>query len=475
MANINGDLKETIVLGESSQGHELRGNLLRVTRYLAVFEIYNPNLVLAVSEVISGFKIVMNDTTIYSGSAVLSSVLQTASMLVCEAKLDETAFTLRSFEPGAAPAEARAGFDQFFLQWQNLYRVEPEFKVAVADMQTFLTDLRLWLEQLELEIRAAPSGDRHEVEKKAVQEIGRSVVPAFDVMHERLERISSQIQEDLRPVHQNFAKRLLHPLLLCSPFGYRTFNKPLGYAGDYEMVNMIARDPFEGSSAFAKVVNFWFLSQWPARAHRNRITYLKETLTKEAMRAARDNRPMRVLNLGCGPAWEIQEFLATEKLSDLAQFTLLDFNVETIEHVTRALEGIRQQHGRSTRIQVQKKSVQQLLKEAAKPMVSNPNGKFDFIYCAGLFDYLPDRTCKMLMNIFYDWVAPGGLVVATNVADTQPFRHMLEFVLDWHLIYRNTRRAAALVPDRAPRDEQHIFSDPTAVNLFIEARKPTNG
>ena len=65
---------------------------------------------------------------------------------------------------------------------------------------------------------------------------------------------------------------------------------------------------------------------------------------------------------------------------------------------------------------------------------------YDFIYCAGLFDYLPDRTCKQLMNIFYEWLAPGGLLAATNVDACKPFRHMLEFVLDWHLIYRDQER-----------------------------------
>ncbi len=44
---------------------------------------------------------------------------------------------------------------------------------------------------------------------------------------------------DLVPVHQAFGKRHLHPLILGSPFVYRTLQKPLGYAGDYEMVNMM--------------------------------------------------------------------------------------------------------------------------------------------------------------------------------------------------------------------------------------------
>ena len=147
------------------------------------------------------------------------------------------------------------------------------------------------------------------LEHQAAQEVGQSMVPAFNTMHERLETLSENIEEELRPVHQNFSKRQLHSLVLASPFAYRTYNKPLGFAGDYETVNMIVRDPYEGGSLFAKVLNFWFLSQWPARAHRNRIKYLRDKLTEETLTGARQNRQIRVLNLGCRPAREVQEFL----------------------------------------------------------------------------------------------------------------------------------------------------------------------
>ena len=93
----------------------------------------------------------------------------------------------------------------------------------------------------------------------------------------------------------------------------------------------------------------------------------------------------------------------------------------------------------------------------------------------GLFDYLPDRTCVQLMNVLYDWLAPGGLLAATNVEDCKPFRHMLEFVLDWHLIYRGVKKSAALLPQRAEAENARIFKDPTEVNVFIEVRKPEHG
>ena len=57
-------VKESYVTGKTSQGVELRANKMRMTRYLAVFEIFNPTLVLRTSEVINDFKIIVRDRTI---------------------------------------------------------------------------------------------------------------------------------------------------------------------------------------------------------------------------------------------------------------------------------------------------------------------------------------------------------------------------------------------------------------------------
>ena len=471
MQNDIAEIKDTLARFQTNQGVEVQATLLRLTRFVAVFEVYSQQVVLRTSEVLSEFHVLFQERAVYAGRAVVSSLVNTGTVAVCEVKLDETGFLVASLPP-AKSTSLREGFGQFLKEWQKLYKVLPEFKVVVADMQTFLTDVRFWLEQVELEIRAAPAGNRLGMEQEALNELGDAIVPAFDALHERLEHLSESIEGELRPVHQNFAKRMLHPIVMCSPFAYRTYHKPLGYAGDYEMVNMILRDPFEGGSLFAKATNLWFLRQWPARAHRNRISYLVNTLKQEALRSIRQGRRLRVFNLGCGPAVEVQRFLAEDRHSEDSQFTLLDFNEETILHATRQLEEAKRTHNRGTPIQIQRKSVQHVLKEASKPSVDTPDKKLDLVYCAGLFDYLSDRTCKQLMNVFYEWLAPGGILVVTNVDNCKPFRHMLEFVLDWHLIYRGNSQALALAPDRAPAQGVSVKRDETGVNLFIEVRKP---
>jgi extracellular factor (EF) 3-hydroxypalmitic acid methyl ester biosynthesis protein len=300
------------------------------------------------------------------------------------------------------------------------------------------------------------------------------VLSAIDSLGDRFEEIASRLDPDLRPVHIHFARRNLHSLLLCSPFGYRTFHKPLGYAGDYEMVNMIVGQPYEGPSLFAKVVNAWFLNQLPAQGHRNRIKYLKAKLLEELAVKASQGRQTRILNLGCGPASEIQQLLAESELSEMAQFTLLDFNEETIQYTSRILQDTCKRYRRNPSVQVLKKSAQQLIKEASKPGGSPAEGKYDLVYCAGLFDYLPDRVCKQLMGVFYHWLAPGGLLLITAVDGTRPFRNKLEFILDWNLLYRTGQQLSILRPDPAPPENCLVQSDWTAVNLFLEIRKPSN-
>ena len=467
--------KDSFILARNSQGLEVRAGVLRLTRYLVVFEVYNPYSILQLSEVLSEFKIVMNDRIMYSGRAVISNVVNTGIMLVCEATLDDSWLDVDVFSSVTTPNRLREEFGQFLTEWHKIERILPNFKAAVADLQTMLMDLRRWLEQVELGIRSEPNADRSALERTVIAELEDPILPTVSSWFSKFDDISEKVDEELRPVHRAFAKRLLHPLVLCSPFVYRTYHKPLGYAGDYEMVNMILRDPYEGASLFAKIVNVCFLKNPPAEAHRNRIKYLTNKLSEETRRVQRAGRRAKIFNLGCGPAKEVQDFMRLHDVSDFADYTLLDFNDETIEHSSGLLHVSRNSHRRKTGLNFFKKSVHQILKETARPGPEMMPGTYDLVYCAGLFDYMSDRICKRLMNIFYDLLAPGGLLIATNVDASKPFRHSMELILEWHLICRNHTQFAALNPEKAGPGQFTVTHEQTGVNVFIEVRKPENG
>jgi extracellular factor (EF) 3-hydroxypalmitic acid methyl ester biosynthesis protein len=304
------------------------------------------------------------------------------------------------------------------------------------------------------------------------EEIADVVIPPVNAFFEKFEAIAEQLAVNTRAMHGSYMKRHLHPLVLCSPFAWRTYEKPLGYAGDYEMVNMIARDGYEGESLFAKVINRWFLKQPPAVGHRNRLAYLTQKVVNETLRVSLSGRRTKIFNLACGPACEIQEFLARHELSATVDFMLLDFNEATLNYVRTVLEAAKRSYNRAAQFQFIKKSVHQLLKESGKISASSESQKYDFVYCAGLFDYLSDQVCHRLLNSMYDCLSPGGLLVATNVEPSNPLRHGMEHLLDWHLNYRRAGDFIKLAPSRAARDSVRVIADDTGVNLFMEVRKP---
>lgn len=473
--SVSPDLEnESLILCRNSQGTQVRATLLRMTRYLVTFEVYNPYSILQLSEVLSDFQIIVSTRVAYQGRAIISNMVNTGLVLVCEASLDEESWAdVEILSPSAQVERLSEDFDRLIKDWGKLRGISPEMKIIVADMETLLTDVQRWTEQLEVAVQYATPPDQARNELQIIERINTLVAPVIADLFGRFETISSEIALEMSAAHRAYCRRQLHPLVMCAPFVHRTYDKPLGYAGDYEMVNMILRNPAEGASIFAKVINTFFLATPPAEAHRNRIDYLVKMLTKETRRRSDAGRSARIFNLGCGPAREVQRFLAGEEVCDHADFALLDFNEETLERTSRLVQEQKEKHNCSTPIRMIQRSVHQILREGPRiGDLESSSSTYDIVYCAGLFDYLSDRVCQRLLEIFYDMTAPGGLVVATNVDESNPVQGIMEFVMEWHLIYRNAEQLAALAPTAAAADQVNVHKDASGVNIFLEIRKP---
>jgi extracellular factor (EF) 3-hydroxypalmitic acid methyl ester biosynthesis protein len=466
-----GDGLETKVSFKTEAGANLVGVPVQVNRQAVVFELYGTKNTTLPSELVKDFKISLYGGEVYSGRAVILNLIDAGSKIICEARLNEADWADLQLEPVLRQdVQLKSRFDFFLNAWQKNYKISGEFKEVVADMQSFLHDLRLWTQHLEVAVQGQPKSKQPDSERQLLQQLQTLVFPKFASLFERFEKLIQTNEKDLASSYSNYARRLLHPLVLGSPFMRRTFEKPLGYAGDYQMVAMMTRDPFEGDSFYAKLLNAFFINTPPVVAHRNRIDVLVHRLQHEATRVA-SSRRLKVFNLGCGPALEIQRFLLNSALGESADFTLLDFNTETVDHATRIFQQLKQKHKYQSTFKLIKKSVAQLLKDSSQ----FGRGTYDFVYCAGLFDYLPDTVCARLMEVFYDLVAPGGLVLVTNVHVNNPSRGWMEYMVDWNLVYRDAVQMAAIIPNDAPRESTHISIESIGVNIFAEVRKPENG
>lgn len=465
---------------QTADGVKLHGTLSRITRHLAVFELYSPAATPRFSEVLGEFTLVMQSRSVYSGRAVVSKVLDAGTKIICEAMLEEAHWKdIDLLLLTQDHRQIEKEFKNFLQGWQGLYRVQPEFKVVVADLQTFFDHLRLWLDKLELQIRNFAQPLRRELEGEFIESLAKPVCETIDTFVVRFESIVGRLDEEMHPAYRSYFRRELHPFILASPFAQRAFNKPLGYAGDYKMIEMMMDSPYRGETLFSKVVNFWLLGQLLVRAHLNRITRLEVKIIEETLRVRGKEQQAKILNIGCGPAFEVTHFLETQHIYKNAYFALVDFNEETLNDLRQKLAGISRRLDEPASFSFIKKSVTQIIKDRGESLKRLAGAGYDYIYCAGLFDYLSDNVCKQLMNIFYQLLASEGLLMVTNAADdcqsSKPFRYSMDYMLDWNLLYRSRRELANLAPDDADPSAVNVIIEDTGTNMFLEVRKQRNG
>ena len=452
---------DPMVSFRNSQGELVRATILNLQRKSLVMEVYNPYSIVQISEVLHDLTIRLRSRNAYAGKAVVISIMNTGLTAIVSVTLIEEWRELSTVVvvPGSVGEEARA----FVQQWEERFLIRRDYQIIVNEIRAFLSDVSHWVEQVDLS-ESMPKVDgrlREDVFFELAEPLMKKTRDYFDVLNSE----AALVEAELSSAHRAFAQAALHPLILRAPFVYRTYTKPLGYAGDYQMVNQIMDDPRQGPSTYFQIVNVAFLATAVAKAHRNRIDILVSFLTRMADKARERGRPFRILNVGCGPAIEVQRFIANYVNPEWLHFELLDFSEEALAWSSERLNNLNETLGNRAVFHFQRDSVHQLIKRRL-PIDSEEGREFDAVYCAGLFDYLSDKVCAKLMQHFASRIVHGGSMLVTNVHLNNPEKSTMEHVLEWYLIYRDQTKMSSLLPSGLR--EQTLSVDETGVNVFAE-------
>ncbi len=455
---------DSIVAFTNTAGLKGRGTLVHISRTVAVFEVYNPYSLIQLSEVLQEISVMRGERVIYRGRGVVTSLVATGLMVIASVTLIDAWNALGHLEPGAALGEE---LDQFIQDWEEGLELSEDYQLAVNKFSNFLAETSRWIEEAETEIVGdlKVNQDRAAAFRESLEApLSRKVGELLNLF----QTAAAGVPEEDASAYKAFARREMHPYMMCAPFVWRTFYKPLGYAGDYEMVNMMLRESATtGTNTYARIFHDITSGVAACEAHRNRITILERLLGEEAERVTEEQRIFTVLTIACGPAVEIQRFIRNNDLANESALHLMDFNDETLAYVKDRMQAAMDESGHQPTIKFIQKSVDDLLKnihfeeEGFLP-------SYDMIYCAGLFDYFPDNVCRNLLQLYHNWVRPGGLLVATNVHSNNPERYLMEHLLEWFLVYRDEAHLLSLGPKGA---DSEIYADETGVNVFLSVRK----
>lgn len=250
---------------------------------------------------------------------------------------------------------------------------------------------------------------------------------------------------------------------------HRARFKPRGYAGDFEMFERFWQRQC-CDHPLGRLFDQYFQSQAAVEAVRSRTEQIAATLVEHCFSGRIDGR-FHVASVGCGPAIDVSS--AIKILPDSRRqhlhATLMDLDEAALQHATGQLDGLL---SRQNVVTVR----ENLYRLAEKPRAAAMLHGADVLICSGLFDYLPDEAATKILRLFWNHLAPGGILLAGNFAPHNPTRAYMEWIGNWYLIYRTREELEQLAAAAGiPQSCFSIGAERLGINLFIVAERPKCG
>jgi len=218
--------------------------------------------------------------------------------------------------------------------------------------------------------------------------------------------------------------------VLCEDlFVRRAYEKPRGYPGDavlmdYIYDNEMHRPPPQMSPAGTRL-HRWTTNSPASNGVKERRALIAELIDE----TARSTPCPEILSIACGHLREAEISSAVLR-HRIHRFVAIDADATSIDVVA-------QDYGRY--------GIEAVNARAREIVTGRIDcGRFDLIYCAGLFDYLADAACIQLVSRWFQMLNPGGRLLLTNFLPDVEGAGFMEAFMDWNLIYRNRRQMAAL-------------------------------
>lgn len=238
-----------------------------------------------------------------------------------------------------------------------------------------------------------------------------------------------------------------HPiaeLTLGCPVTRRSFEKPRGYPGDAPLLDLIygvgegLQTPHPAT--IAGQVHFYVVHSTACRA----VRWRRQIIAAEIAKVAAAVNGASILSVACGHLREV-ELLAPATIGAIGEFHALDQDAHSLEVVRRS-------YGSKTPVRTVDGSVKSIIR--GRTAFTN----LDFVYSAGLFDYLAPPIAMRLIERLFGFLKPGGRLLVANFTPAVEDVGYMETFMDWRLIYRTPEELRALFAD-LPASDATGFSE----------------
>jgi extracellular factor (EF) 3-hydroxypalmitic acid methyl ester biosynthesis protein len=258
----------------------------------------------------------------------------------------------------------------------------------------------------------------------------------------------------------DYVFRETFPTMMLSATMARCYAKPRGFPDDHETVATIYRNQPEGDARLGPIIDRWFLDRPLCRSRRASRDLMRARL-EQIVRAQPAGSALRITGFASGVAAELFELCQSE-VGGAVIATCVDLD----ENALVAAAGRAERSGLTERMTFLHANVLQLDNENVTQLPQT------VIYALGLCEYLADEQVVALLDRMFDWLAPNGTAVVTNLADDNPDHGLMDHVLDWKTHHRTADALRHCVArSRFGTQPVEVFSDQTGVCLFALVSK----
>jgi len=226
---------------------------------------------------------------------------------------------------------------------------------------------------------------------------------------------------------KKFFRRKLRHLFVRGVYSKWTVDKPLGYAGDYKIIDDIYQNnPL--TTGYARLFDNYYQMTSMCVAVRNRKEDFKHLIIDFVNK--RRKNPVVIMNLGCGSSREVKEILKSDiLLKKNVFFDCYDFEPKAINFAKKVLKKI-------SKVRFIKENILRIA--AANNVNKEINKKYDLIYSTGFFDYLNKKIATRLVHNLKKLLKTRGILIIANVRDkfSNPTFHYMDWAGEWEVIYR---------------------------------------
>jgi len=273
----------------------------------------------------------------------------------------------------------------------------------------------------------------------------------YPILNTLLQQFSAEhIQKIFSDEHLNMIRNAFGEALSPETIQGWAYHKPLGYAGDFQIIEKIYNYHTSSNPHLAKWDQFFHTQKAP-QAVRNRLSFFLDQLWKTK---AETPSTSHILNLASGPGRDMYEAIKVIGTSKL-EIDCVDQDAQAINYAKGLCRDF------LAHIRFTHKNVFRFI----------PTKTYHLIWSAGLFDYFNDNVFKRTLERFHALLKPNGKMVIGNFTVDNPSRGYME-LFKWNLFHRSKKHLYRLAQECGFTENQiRIEQEPEGVNLFLVVTK----